>query len=162
MRAVAGRGGRLLALVIAGSLVGCTGARSGSTEAAGHTTSSQPSPRSCPSPVIPAGRYEKTITANDPVDPFLMGRWVMEASDVADPNCYYPLSFTEYSGGKVIFTDAHPDTIEPPWVVLHGNGEVNAHYRIVVHGRWLTWRGGRDDAPTRRSVLQTHSWRRIS
>ena len=124
------------------------------------------STRTCPEDEIPPGDYGHVITKADvPRDQqLLVGYWVATATGVTDPNCYCPLFFTEYDheGGKVLFSEEHPYTVEGHWVVFHGMNEPNAHYRVVVDGNTIVFGGGADDWPTRRIALEAVPWTRIT
>ena len=120
------------------------------------------SPSACPAPAIPPGTYQMRITETDGLDPFAVGRWLLITTNVADPNCYYPLAFILYQHGKVAFTDSHPYTVEGNQTVLHANNEPNAHYRVLIRRGGIRFSGGLDDGPTRRSILLAHWYRKIA
>lgn len=124
------------------------------------------STRPCPKDAIPPGDYGHVITKANvpPGQQLLVGYWIATATGVTDPNCYFPLFFTEYDreGGKVLFSEEHPYTVEGDWVVLHGMNEVDAHYRVVIDGDRLLFAGGAGDGKTRRVALEAVPWTRIS
>src|SRR5262245_2345831 len=53
----------------------------------------------CAKDAIPPGDYGHTITKADVPrgQQFLVGYWVATATGVTDPNCYFPLFFTQYN-----------------------------------------------------------------
>jgi hypothetical protein len=155
--------GRVVSLLAALSLVSGAGcARSSTTPVAGETTPQ--AANDCPPPALPPGTYEKRITPEDGLVEDAIGRWELITTDVADPNCYYPLGFIEYQHGEIVYTDSHPYTIDGDRIVLHGNDEPNSHYRCVVRGGGssIQFLGGLDDGPVRGSILLLHPWLRTA
>ena len=156
-----GRAASLVAVCVmlgAGCAQPSQGPRSGADAAS--LAGSQPS-NGCPAPSIPPGTYEERTALKDGVVPFAVGHWIMIATDVADPNCYYPLAFIEHQHGDIVFTDSHPYTVEGNRIVLHANDEPNAHYRAHVHGGSIWFSGGLDDGGARRSILVAHQWTEV-
>jgi hypothetical protein len=157
-----GRAAPLIAVCLALG-VGCTRSPSVPQTGSGEVPLATGSPpRACPVPAIPPGTYEKTITPRDGLVPFAVGRWVMVTTDVADPNCYYPLAFILYLHDRIVFTDSHPYTVEGNRIVLHANNEPNAHYRVLKRGSSVVFSGGLDDSYVRRSILLVHPYRKIA
>jgi hypothetical protein len=168
VRRRAGRVLRLSSALVALLLVACVGSTSSAPSMTGPQTvrSEAGSDRSCPEDAIPPGDYEHIVTKADVPPDFelTIGYWVATVTGVTDPNCYFPVFFTQYDheGGKVLFSEEHPYTVEGQWLVFHGMNEPNAHYRLVIDGDTIWFAGGHEDGSTRRVVLQASPLTRIS